>query len=151
MLGSGHSLCLEPFRDLPLPLLASGGSRLPLAGSVLADGERLLHGAELIIEATEAALLALRLSAGALLALLPRVLRLALSGRLAVAAKQPAAGAGATRTCNQVSPSGSTCSDLPCERAIQADMDLTQVNLSSIAVVLKCFDYRPVSKGFLLN
>ena len=91
---------------------------------MLRDGECLLHGAELMLEATEA-LLALRMfaSAGALLALLPRVLRLALCGRLAMAAKQPVAGAGATRTCNQVSPSGSTCSDLPCERAIQADMD----------------------------
>ena len=90
---------------------------------MLRDGERFLNGAELMLEATEAALLALRLSAGALLALLPRVLRLALSGRLAVAAKQPVASAGAARTATVVLPSGSTCSDLPCERAIQADMD----------------------------
>jgi hypothetical protein len=51
--------------------------------------------------------------------LLPRVLRRALSGRLAVAAQQPVPGAGATRTWHCRLPSGSTCSDLPCERGFR--------------------------------
>ena len=65
-------------------------------------------------------------SAAALL--LPRVLRRALSGREAVAAKQPVPGAGTTRTWHCRLPSGSTCSDLPCERGFRLIWISSKVN-----------------------
>ena len=138
-----------------------GRSRLLLAGSGLLVGERLRHGAESMLDATE--LLRCLSSAASLLfstivqksamavesvatgssacvsgaaaafaaaarLLLPRVLRLAPSGLEAVAAKQPVPGAGTTRTWHCRLPSGSTCSDLPCERGFRLIWISSKVN-----------------------
>ena len=92
-------------------------SEIASQNSATAAGLTSLAGASASAESAAASVFA----AAALL--LPRVLRRALSGREAVAAKQPVPGAGTTRTWHCRLPSGSTCSDLPCERAVQADMD----------------------------
>ena len=63
--------------------------------------------------------------------LLPRVLRLAPSGREAVAAEQPVPSAGTTRTGTVCRLLDLTCSDLPCERGGQADMDFKSSKLNS--------------------
>ena len=106
------------------------------AGSVVAGSSACVLGA------------AVAFAAAALL-LLPRVLRLAPSGLEAVAAKQPVPGAGATRTWHCVSPSGSTCSDLPCERGVQASMDFPVQERTGLTVVFIAFKLQAVTTGNL--
>ena len=96
----------------------------PAAALLLPRGlRRALSGREAVAVCVSEGAAASVGPAAAPLLRLPRVLRQALSGREAVAAKQPVPGAGATRTWHCRLPSGSTCSDLPCERGVQADMD----------------------------
>ena len=66
-------------------------------------------------------------SAAALLLRLPRALRQALSGLEAVAAKQPVPVLGLPAP-GTVLPSGSTCSDLPCERGFRLIWISSKVN-----------------------